>query len=292
MGSGLPSPSRVSVVGLGLIGRSLASALRQRLPPLHITGIDRETTLPQGLGPGLVDDFFGAQDTASIARAFADSHVIFIATPVSAIPPWLALALAHPALVIDCGSSKREIARAAHALPGAERFVPGHPMAGAGADRAATRADLFEGRSWVLCPERCDPLAFAAAEALVRRLGARPVRMNADAHDRAVAWTSHVPRIVASALLALAGREGALPAAGPAFERLSRGAGGSIEMWGDVLSSNSDEVARALRALVSELQACAGELERGSLGQLLLLLSEADRAREGLERAAQGSSKI
>jgi prephenate dehydrogenase len=191
--------------------------------------------------------------------------------------------------VIDCGSSKRAIAGAARGLAGAERFVPGHPMAGAGADRAATRAELFEGRSWVLCPEGSDPLAVAAAESLVARLGARPVRMNADAHDRAVAWTSHVPRLMASALTALAWREGALPAAGPAFERLSRGAGGSIEMWRDVLSSNSDEVARALRALVSELQACANELERGSVEQLLLLLSEADRARESFDAALPGT---
>jgi prephenate dehydrogenase len=282
----------VSVVGLGLIGRSLASALRQRLPGLHITGIDREPTLAQGLGGGgLVDEFFSEQATAPIARAFAGSHIIFIATPVSVIPRWLALALAHPALVIDCGSSKREIARAARALSGAERFVPGHPMAGAGADRTATRADLFEGRSWVLCPESSDPRAFAAAESLVARLGARPVRMSADAHDRAVAWTSHVPRVVASALTALAWREGALPAAGPAFERLSRGAGGSIEMWRDVLSSNSDEVVRALRALVGELQACAAELERGSVEQLLLLLSEADRARESLEGTMPGGGQ-
>src|SRR5690606_29107912 len=110
------------------------------------------------------------------------SDVIFLAAPVSAIRRWLAPALVHRAVVTDSGSTKREIAAAARALPGAPRFVPGHPMAGAGGGSSAASGDLFEGRPWVLCPDGIDPAAFAAVKALVARVGARPLEMNAEAH--------------------------------------------------------------------------------------------------------------
>jgi prephenate dehydrogenase len=156
-------------------------------------------------------------------------------------------------------------------------------MAGAGAARAAARADLFEGRPWVLCPEAVEPGALAAVERLVALVGARPVHMSAAEHDRAVALTSHAPRLVSSALTLLVERAGAFEAAGPAFERLMRGAGGEPEMWRDVLQSNADEVARALRALLTELQACADQLERAELEHSLGTLAAAERARQARE---------
>jgi prephenate dehydrogenase len=154
-------------------------------------------------------------------------------------------------------------------------------MAGAGGGGVAgARADLFEGQPWVLCGDRSDPDASSAVEACVTRIGARPVRLDAAAHDAAVAVTSHAPRLVASALTRLAHREGAFEAAGPAFERLSRGAGGSTAVWGDVLASNGDEVARVLRHLLAELGACADELERGGeVGRSLDTIAEAELAR-------------
>jgi len=274
---------RVSIVGLGLIGRSLASALRERSPGLVLTGIDREEVVRAGAPAELLNELLSERDTSAIDAAFAAAQLIVLATPVSVIPLWLARALKHPAIVTDCGSSKREISAAARLLPGAERFVPGHPMAGAGADREATRPDLFEGRPWVLCPDGAAERAYHVVEQLVTSVGARAVPMTVDAHDRAVAWTSHVPRLAASALTILAEREGALLAAGPAFERLSRGAGGSMEMWRDVLASNADEVARALRRLLEQLAECATELEAGSVERSLVLLAAADQARQNFD---------
>jgi prephenate dehydrogenase len=107
--------------------------------------------------------------------------------------------------------------------------------------------------------------------------------MAATQHDWAVALTSHAPRLAASVLTALVEREGAFVAAGPAFERLMRGAGGSPEMWRDVLETNADQVARALRVVVAALGACADELERGDVGRSLETLAAAERAREALE---------
>jgi prephenate dehydrogenase len=275
----LTSWSQVCIVGLGLIGGSLARALRRHLPALRLVGIEREAALPR-LPGDLVDAAFADHDVAGVDAALAGSELICIATPVGAISAWLERALRHPGVVTDCGSSKRAITSAVLGSIDRRRFVPGHPMAGAGADRTALAAELFEGRTWLLCPEQSDPVAVDAVERLVTRIGARPVRIASDAHDRAVALTSHAPRLVASVLMALAEQAGALDAAGPAFERITRGAGGSPEMWRDILGSNSDEIARALRLLIGELEGCAVELEAARVEQNLSTLAAAERARE------------
>jgi prephenate dehydrogenase len=280
--------SQVSIVGLGLIGGSLARALRQHLPRLRLVGIERDAALPTLASLALVDELLPESDVAGIERALGASQLICLATPVSAIGSWLRRALQHPGVVTDCGSSKRAIAAQARTLPAAARFVPGHPMAGAGADRSASSAELFEGRPWVLCAEAAEPSALQAVENLVTLVGARPVHMTVDAHDRAVALTSHAPRLVASVLMALAEGQGALAAAGPAFERVTRGAGGSVDVWRDILGSNADEVARALRLLTLELEACALELERGNVERSLGTLAAADRAREAFDAGRRG----
>src|SRR5690606_34065263 len=217
--------SKVSVVGLGVIGGSMARALRERLPEIGLVGIDRAEVIASDAARALVDECVADVDLAAVERAFATSDLVFLAAPISGIRRWLAPALSSGGLVTDCGSTKRELSQAAQPLPRGARFVPGHPMAGAGAARAAARADLFEGRPWVLCPEGVDPVALAAVERLVMLVGARPVHMTAAEHDRAVALTSHAPRLVSSALTALVERAGAFDAAGPAFGRLLRGAG-------------------------------------------------------------------
>lgn len=275
--------SQVCIVGLGLMGGCLASALRQRLPRLRLVGIEREQSLHNPLLAPLVDELCGEHEHERVERAFRGSELICVATPVATISGWLERALAHGNVVTDCGSSKRAISAAALGSPHAARFVPGHPMAGAGADRSAVNPALFEGRPWVLCPEQCEPEALGAVERLVTRVGARPVRMTAAVHDRAVAVTSHAPRLVASVLMALAEQQQALDAAGPAFERITRGAGGSLEMWRDVLASNADEVARALRLLMRELEQCASELEQGKVERNLAALAGAERAREAFD---------
>lgn len=284
----IESWSQVSIVGLGLIGGSMSRALRRALPSLRLVGVDREAALESARGLGLADHYISELDTAGVGEAFAASDLVFLAAPVSGIRRWLGVALTHGALVTDCGSTKREIALTARASGAAGRFVPGHPMAGAGGAHAVPTADLFEGRPWVVCPEGVEPRALASVEQLLRRIGAEPVRMSAGEHDRAVALTSHAPRVIASALTALVDREGAHEAAGPAFERLTHGAGGSPEMWRDVLGSNADEVARALRLVLRELEACAGELERGgSLERNLETLAAADRARAAFKLAGR-----
>lgn len=270
--------AQVTVVGLGLIGGSFARALRARWPALRLVGVDRREALA-AVPTGLVDQVCGADDRAAVTAAFGGSELVFLAAPVSAIEQWLGDALDRAPLVSDCGSTKRSIVRAAADHASASRFVPGHPMAGSSGGLREASADLFQGRPWVLCPEGVDPAALAGFEALVCALGARPIRLSAVEHDRAVAVTSHAARLAASALLVVADRADAFAAAGPAFDRVRRGAGGEAGVWHDILASNADEVARALRELTALLEAAAAELaDAGSPELALELLAGAERA--------------
>jgi prephenate dehydrogenase len=283
--------SQVCIVGLGLIGGSVALALRKHWPQLRLVGIDRDEVVSAGNAALPIDQCTSEHDALAVEQALAGSDLVVLATPVNAIRRWLPAALAHPTLVTDCGSTKRDIVSTANASGGLGRFVPGHPMAGT-AGRSGASADLFEGRPWMLCAEGVDPADLESVEVLVSSFGARPVRLSAAAHDRAVAWTSHAPRVMASALAVLAERERAIPAAGPAFERLLRGAGGSPRVWADVLGSNADEVARALRLLIAELSACAAELEGpGGTARSLDALSAAERVRRSVEASARSSTE-
>ena len=281
--------SCVGIVGLGVIGGSMARALRERLPALRLIGVDRAEVIATDTARQLVDRCVSEADGGEVERAFGDCDLVFLAAPINGIRRWLGPALTRGAWVTDCGSTKRDLGSAARAVARGSRFVPGHPMAGAGSSRAAAAPDLFVGRPWVLCPEGVDPAALDAVERLVALVGGRSVHMTAARHDRAVALTSHLPRLMASVLTTLVERDAAYPAAGPAFERMLRGAGGAPEMWRDVLQSNADEVARALRELLAELAACADQLEHGELERSLATLAAAERAREALEASGSGS---
>jgi prephenate dehydrogenase len=141
--------------------------------------------------------------------------------------------------------------------------------------------DLFRGRRWLLCSEGCDADALELVESLVRRLGAEPVRIDAVAHDRAVALTSHATQLVASALAAVAVERGAEVTAGPAFEGATRVAGGPPEMWGDILSTNAQDIEQALGALIAELEAVRAGLgkEKPDVEPALSLLARARSVR-------------
>jgi prephenate dehydrogenase len=283
--------SQVTIVGLGLIGGSFARALRVHFPALRLVGVDRAEALDAHWVPELVDEALGADSEPRVRQAFASSDLVFLATPVDSIQHWLGAALASGALVSDCGSTKRAIVRAAQASSAVGRFVPGHPMAGVSGGLKQASATLFEQQAWVLCPDGVEPVAFERIETLVRRFGARPIRMSPAEHDRAVAATSHAARLLASALLVVSDRRDAFAAAGPAIERLSRVAGGASAVWSDILASNPDEIASALEEVMALLRRCADELaSSGTTRHSLELLSLADDARERLDASRRGGS--
>jgi prephenate dehydrogenase len=253
--------TRVAVVGAGLIGGSLALAMRAHAFSDPVV-VDRASVISRPEVVALSHARVDAADRAAYARALANAELVVLALPVAVIAAEMEFVLEHSQIVTDCGSTKRTVVRAAASSPGASRFVPGHPLAGGTAAGAAgARAELFEQRRWVLCPEGRDPEAVRVVESMVRAVGAEPVRLSAEEHDRAVARTSHLAQLVASALCVL-GEEVPAEARGPGFESTTRVAGGNPEIWRDILASNADAVAAAARLLGDELIAVAEALER------------------------------
>lgn len=247
---------RVAVIGLGLMGGSLALALRGRCKEL--LGID--------IDPAVVTmaQQRGVVDRASIdpAELLPSAGLVVLAGPVLAILELLEqLPSQHPgpAVVIDLGSTKQVVIEAMAALP--ERFDPigGHPMCGkevSGLENA--EAGLFQGAPFALCPlPRTTRVGRSLAAEVVDVLGARPVWIEAVTHDRWVAATSHTPYLAACAL-SQATPEDALALAGPGLRSSTRLAGTDPAMMGSILKTNPGPVLDALHRLQQEL----GDIEQ------------------------------
>ena len=214
--------------------------------------------------------------------ALADAELIVVAVPVGSAADVVreALAAAPDAVVTDVASTKRSVAAIED-----PRFVPGHPIAGGatgGPGRAA--ADLFDGATWFLTPTQASaPESVDLVERFVSALGARAVRTDADAHDRMLALTSHLPHAIANALmLAAAADETALAHAGASFREMTRVAGANPPLWTDILLENRDELDAALAAFRTSLDALAA----AGRDELEASIAAAATAREKLESFA------
>ena len=258
------APARtVAIVGLGLIGLSVAQAVRRRWPAIRLVGVDRGSTLLQS---AVVD----ALDVAtSNLDAVRDADAIVLATPVEAVIETighLAGRVRSDALIMDTASTKRAVLTAAR-VAGLSGFVGGHPMAGGtAAGPGAARANLFEAQMWLLVAQHgSNQSAVARARALVEGLGAVPVLLeDARAHDQIMAAVSHLPQLVASALMVRVGAavgEAGLRLGGAGLRDTTRLAASQAAMWEGVLATNADEIGPLLRALADDLQVIAGQLE-------------------------------
>jgi prephenate dehydrogenase len=245
----------VAVVGLGLVGGSLARALTAA--GYRVVGHDRPRVLRAAAAAGAV-----ALAAPTLRQAVADADVVVLAASPRANRRLLraaARAARDGAVLTDVGSVKRGICGDARRR-GLARFVGGHPMAGREASGfAASRADLFQGRWWILTPEAgTDPAAVRAVRSLLRAAGARPAVMAPAEHDRAVAFLSHVPQVLAWALLAAAASDRVasryLAVAGPAFRDMTRLARSPRPLWREILRENRGEVRQALAALSRALR--------------------------------------
>lgn len=245
----------LTIVGFGLIGASLAAALKTRDPRVRVVAADLPPALEGDAVAALTDERCDAGNPSALEAAMAGTELTVLAAPVKVIERCLPMALRVAPLVTDCGSTKRTIVQAAQQAGAFGHFVPGHPMAGRpiGGAAAAT-ADLFEKKRWLLCPATANPEAVAQIRRLVEYVGATVVEMDAEAHDRAVAVTSHVPQVFASVLAVHARQANAEPAAGPAFVSATRVAGGNLSMWRDIFSTNADAVSDVILDLAAELQ--------------------------------------
>jgi prephenate dehydrogenase len=242
----------IGIVGTGLIGGSIALAVKHVWPDVHVTGTpSRSGPLPAGL----VDRV--EADVATLAR---ESDLVVLAVPVTVMPVVMAkiAAVESTAVVTDAGSTKRRVIHAARAA-GLATFIGGHPMAGGerpGAGEA--RHDLFVARPWLLVSGTAPKAQEARLETFVTALGALPRWMAADEHDRVVAFVSHLPQVVAAALMNAAERAVARSGpqvAGNAFAEMTRLASSPVDMWKGICAENADFVAEALGVFLSELPA-------------------------------------
>jgi prephenate dehydrogenase len=245
---------RIGVIGVGLIGGSVALAARERL---HATvrGYDASPeALQTAVKRGAIDE--GA---ASIAEAAREAETVFVAVPVGVLGEAIDAALkAAPrdCVVTDVGSTKRAVV-AAHDDP---RFVGGHPLAGAetsGIEHA--RADLFEGATWYLTPAAdTSGILYERLHRLLRGLGARPTAIDAETPDAILAPVSHLPHVLANVLVsqaaeALAAGGERLPASGPSFRDATRVAGAPSAIWKDIYVSNRDALSKEIDRTIARL---------------------------------------
>ncbi len=255
---------RVAVLGVGLIGGSIGLAARERLGA-EVTGFDPDAaTREAALATG-------AADTApdSVAAAVEGAEIVFCAAPVGRLPELAAAALAASGpdtVVSDVGSTKRDIVAA---LGADERFIGGHPLAGAEtAGVADARADLFEGARWYLTPtDRSSGVLYDRLQRAVAGLGARPQAIEAGRHDHLMATVSGMPHAVANALVAeaagdLGGGE-SVPEVGPSFRDATRVAGSGPAIWTDIFTSNREAIADSVEAVARRLDAAAALIRSG-----------------------------
>jgi prephenate dehydrogenase len=243
---------------VGLIGGSVGLAARRRLGA-EVAGWDPEPErMRAAVGLGAIDS--EAKDAAAAVRG---AHLVVCAAPVGALPELVAEALAassEDTVVTDVGSTKLTLVRSLPGDASAERFIGGHPLAGAetsGVENA--REDLFDGARWYLTPtDRSGGVHYDRLQRAVSDLGARPQAIDAETHDRLMATVSHVPHVLANALVqqaaaALSQEADGLPDMGPSFRDSTRVAGANPAMWGDILAANGDAVAASLDAVIDRL---------------------------------------
>lgn len=284
---------RVIVVGTGLIGTSIALALRGR-------GVDVTLSDPDASSLRLACDL-GAGRPLDEATETAPADLAVIAAPPAVIPSVLRDAQNRGLAQVytDVASVKASVLREAE-RSGCDMatFVPGHPMGGREKHGpGAARADLFLGRSWALCPTgKADPGSVAAVIELARLCGADPLVLDGDAHDRAVALVSHVPHVASSAVAArlLGGDETALALAGQGVRDVTRIAGGDPLMWEEILTHNAAPVARVLGEVAADLAATAEALRARAV---IDAADDADGApiepvRDLLERGRSGHGRL
>jgi len=244
---------RVAIVGVGLIGASFGLALRKAGFRGSIVGASSERSIAAAVERGAVDR------GVSLEEAAATTDLVFLSQPISGIIETIGKLnpfVRRDALVTDAGSTKSAIVGAARKSLRACAFVGGHPMAGKeqrGAE--AADADLFRDRPWVLTSTGTHPVEVELRE-WIGKIGARITVLDAEVHDRLVAWSSHLPQLASTALAAaLSDRQpGAATVAGPGLNDMTRLAMSSFDLWRDILSTNQREVVAALDAYIDELR--------------------------------------
>lgn len=262
----------VTVLGTGLLGASVGLAMRTQ--GWSVQGWD---PAPQALDLALSR---GAIERRLDGPQVAGSDLIVLAAPPEAVVVQLA-DMQTEILVTDICGVKTPIVAAAKHLP---HFVGGHPMAGGETSGASlSSSSMFHGARWILTSDGADDVDLATMAAVVTSIGANPVIMTAQEHDASVARVSHLPHLLAAALMGLAKTDPAtLGLAGGGFRDLTRIAAGDSVWWAEVLEANSEEVGASIDELTGTLEAWKQTIAGKQRTELADLLESARKARLGL----------
>ncbi len=281
---------RVVIVGLGLMGGSLAGDLKRRGACREVWGVARRgETIEEAMRRGFID-----VGTCDLAQGVEQAGLIVLATPVRTILdmiPQVGALATSGCLLMDLGSTKARVVEAMKALPPHLQAVGGHPMCGKEASGLeAAEADLYQGATFVLTPlQRTSSEALMLAQELAETVGARPLLMDAERHDRLVAAVSHLPYLLSVSLVATAEEVAAedeliweLAASG--FRDTSRLAASDVTMMLDILLTNRAAVGEMVSRFAHQLNAIAHLLEAGDEEGLRSSMEQVRKRREGMFR--------
>lgn len=268
--------TRIVIVGLGLIGGSLALALKEK--GQFCIGLDKDqTVLEKALVLKAIDE------SLTEIQSLGKTDIVIVATPFAALPKVFASLAGTPAILTDVSGVKAPVLDMARDTLGASasRFVPGHPMAGSerhGLDAAKT--DLFRDRVCILTPTaETEQEAVDKVQALWHSIGAQVVFMDANAHDETMAWVSHLPHFLAFALAA-AMPQAHFCLAGDSFKSATRVAKSDPEQWADLMLANADALLSAAQELSSNMEDLMEAIRHKDRKKLLQALQQAAKSSE------------
>jgi len=280
---------RLAIIGVGMIGASLALALKQARAVNHVVGCGRnQLNLQKGMDLGVIDSY-----TASIAEAASSADVVVIATPLGAMKQvfeHIVDIVAEHTVITDTGSAKGSVIKVAQTVLGDKisQFVPGHPIAGAEKSGVeAGLADLYQNRRVIITPlESTDPEAIAKIESMWQACGASIEYLGVEHHDKVLAATSHLPHMLAYGLVnylsSLNDHDEIFKYAAGGFRDFTRIASSDPVMWRDVCISNGEALLTLIEGYKNELDQVSVAIRDGDQERLLELFGKAKSERDSL----------
>lgn len=285
---------KITIIGLGLIGGSLAKALHEKLGIREIIAVDNDKkALGLAAEQGVISSALREPD-----QSVYDSDIIFICTPVNLITGYidiLAGKVKDTCIITDTGSIKGEVAKHVEKMPEQPCFIGGHPMAGTEKSGFVNSLPhLFENAYYILTPgSAATPESVSVLSAVIEGIGAIPLIMSADDHDQAAGGISHLPHVLAAALVNLVkdidkgtGRIAMLAAGG--FRDITRIASSNPDMWRNIVLTNRDQLLELLKMLNTKLSKFACRLENGDSEAIYDFFSEARQFRDSISDHGQG----
>ncbi len=280
---------RLAIIGVGLIGASLALALKQVSAVGHVVGCGRnEKNLQKGLELGIIDSY-----TTSIAEAVKSANIVVLAIPLGAMQmafEQIRDNVDEHTIITDAGSAKGSVVKVARAALGDKisQFVPGHPIAGAEKSGVeAGQANLYQNRRVILTPlESTDPRAAGTIASMWQQCGATIEYLDVEHHDKVLAATSHLPHMLAYSLVNylsnLNDHDEIFKYAAGGFRDFTRIASSDPVMWRDVCISNSDALEKLIEGYKAELDEVSRAIRDQDSDRLLELFSTAKSERDTL----------